>query len=170
MEKIVFERIVSKRNAKGLSKADLARACEITPTAYANIEKGDMNSISLDVAKGIAKALDENFNELFDIEISDVSKGLNKEIDQLKKRIAELDEQLNDKRRIIEFLSKNNLLLSTANQLYKNTNPIPIKRDFNDLDSLIKELKARPYDPGNTKSLIEYIQKHFLGLDQGTPE
>jgi transcriptional regulator with XRE-family HTH domain len=110
MEKVLFEKlaskITSKRNAKGLTKSEVAKACGISPTAYANIEKSAVDSISLEVAVGIAKALNENFNELFNIEKVDNEGNLQNEIDQLKKRIVELESQLEDKKRLEKYLSK----------------------------------------------------------------
>lgn len=168
MEKFIFERIVAKRIAKGLSKADLARACDISPTAYANIERGDMNSISLDVAKGIAKALDQNFYELFDIELpidTVFAANLIEENKNLKKIIANLkEEQLNDKKDIIDLLSDNKLLLAVSAGIEYQTDDYFTRRDKN-LELAHKGIfdidNDRPFDKDSPESMKEYITKNL---------
>ena len=84
-------KIMKLRIEKGISKADMSRACSITPTAYSNIEEDLTESINIETGRKIAKALGISFNELFEIE-GDSQKidGLNNEIQLLKNRISEL--------------------------------------------------------------------------------
>lgn len=97
----INEKIKRIRIEIGINQADVARSAGIKQSSYASIEKGDTKSISIEVGKGIAKALRLSFNELFDIENADAVDSLKEEIKLLRKRIDELEEQLDDKRKII---------------------------------------------------------------------
>ena len=169
MNKIIFERIAEKRILKGLSKADLARACEITPTAYANIEKGDMNSISLDIAKEIAKALGENFDELFDIEAPDnifEIDTLRTANELLKKRIIEIEEQLEDKKMIIKLLnvrlamsSRDSLaiVIDTGKEIIQIYN-----RELLEPETLINRIQSMPLDDEQKQRLISTVSDYRM--------
>lgn len=97
------EKIKRIRTERNVRPADIARFAGIKQSSYASIEKGDTKSISIEVGKGIAKALGMSFNELFEIEVADNSELLFAEIKQLKKRITELEEQLNDKKELLRY-------------------------------------------------------------------
>lgn len=94
------ERIKKLREEFGISKADMARMCGITQTAYTNIENAETKSITIETGKKIANSLKISFFELFDID-GDSQKidSLKNEIETLRKRIVELEEQLDDKRK-----------------------------------------------------------------------
>ena len=94
------ERIKKLREEIGISKADMARMCGITQTAYTNIENAETKSITIETGKRIANSLKISFFELFGID-GDSQKidGLKNEIETLKRRIVELEEQLDDKRK-----------------------------------------------------------------------
>lgn len=64
----INEKIKRIRLETGVNQADVARSAGIKQSSYASIEKGDTKSISIEVGKGIAKALNISFNELFEIE------------------------------------------------------------------------------------------------------
>jgi transcriptional regulator with XRE-family HTH domain len=87
------EKIKALRIKKRIKQVDVARAAGIKQSSYASIENGDTKAISIDIGKGIAKALGVSFNELFDIELQDVQEHEKqiKETEQLKKRILELE-------------------------------------------------------------------------------
>ena len=68
MEK-VNDKIRRLRKQKGLSQREVAQVAGIRQSSIASIEKGDTVNMSLESAVGIAKALEVNFNELFDIEV-----------------------------------------------------------------------------------------------------
>lgn len=106
------ERIKKLREEFGFSKADMARMCGITQTAYTNIENAETRSITIETGKKIANSLKISFFDLFDID-GDSQKidSLKNEIETLKKRINELEEQLNDKRQLIQFLSDRSEIL-----------------------------------------------------------
>ena len=88
-------KILKLRMAKGISKADMSRACGITPTAYSNIEDDLTESINIETGKKIAKALGISFNKLFEIE-GDSNKidSLSKLVNDQNQKIEELKEQI----------------------------------------------------------------------------
>jgi len=102
-------KIMKLRIEKGISKADMSRACSITPTAYSNIEEDLTESINIETGRKIAKALGISFNELFEIE-GDSQKidELNNEIQLFKNRIAEksllIESLINEKAHIKDHL------------------------------------------------------------------
>ena len=148
------EKIKELRKQNGLSQGDLAEIAGVQQTSISNIENGITGKeiIKVGIAQKIAKALNISFNELFEIEIPSSN---NDKIVELEKKIAVLEEQLQDKRKIIDFLSTN---VNVAAGLYQQENPYQIeKRDFNDIDVLIEEINNRPYDPGDLESIKKYV-------------
>ncbi|MBW8334858.1 MAG: helix-turn-helix transcriptional regulator [Prolixibacteraceae bacterium] len=71
----IGDKIKRLRKANGYSLMDLANMLDISDTAISKIETGKTKSITIDLGKGIAKALDVSFNELFEIESSKVSEN-----------------------------------------------------------------------------------------------
>lgn len=67
------ERLKKKRNELGLSQTFVAELAGITQSAYAQIENGNTKSITIEAGKGIAKALNVPFSELFEIEHSELT-------------------------------------------------------------------------------------------------
>jgi transcriptional regulator with XRE-family HTH domain len=68
------------RLKKGLKQSDISSIANITRGAYSMIENDKTNSITIEVGKGIAKALEVPFTELFEIETINQKK----ETDKLK--------------------------------------------------------------------------------------
>lgn len=102
--KSIGSKILRTRTEQGLSKAYMSRSCGLTQTAYANIEDEKTKSISIETGKKIAKALNIGFTELFEIEIPTQAIDQNKkEIEQLKKRIEELEDINRTKSRLINI-------------------------------------------------------------------
>lgn len=86
------EKIKLYRKQKNLSQSQMAAVIGISQAAYAKIESGVTENITLFIATGIAKALGEDFNELFEIERDNKTTVLLKnEIEELKNRISEKD-------------------------------------------------------------------------------
>jgi transcriptional regulator with XRE-family HTH domain len=170
LDKSILDKIKTRRVKLGISQTKMAETMGISQTGYAKIESGVTESVSLPVAVMIAKALNVGFNELFDIDgDSEKIDRLTKEIEWLNKRIWELEEQLIDKRNIIQFLSSNDLLLEVAWSIERKISGGGYgKRDFNDLDSLIKELNDRPFDKDSRESIKNYILKYFDSLADPT--
>lgn len=79
----INEKIKRLRLESGINQADVARSAGIKQSSYASIEKGDTKSISIEVGKGIAKALRISFLELFEIEAN------NQELNKLKELVFE---------------------------------------------------------------------------------
>jgi len=93
----INEKIKRIRIEIGINQADVARSAGIKQSSYASIEKGDTKSISIDVGKGIAKALRISFNELFDIQVPNNSF----EIEELQSKILDLEREIKSRDRII---------------------------------------------------------------------
>jgi transcriptional regulator with XRE-family HTH domain len=88
----IQEKIKLCRKQKNLSQAQMAAVIGISQAAYAKIESGVTENISLFIATGIAKALNEDFNELFEIESDNKTiAGLKSEVEELRSRISEKD-------------------------------------------------------------------------------
>lgn len=102
-----YEKIKRIRKSKGLNQVDICAQIGITQPSFASIEAGRTKTISIELGKKIAKALDVGFNELFEIDSIDdtveIVKQLGKEYEEAKKRVEELEETLNDKRKIIDY-------------------------------------------------------------------
>jgi transcriptional regulator with XRE-family HTH domain len=110
------EKIKKIRKEKRLSQSELAEIAGITRVSYTYFENGTTDKLSLDAAKGIAKALEVSFNELFEVDNPDLDKA-KKEIERLKKMVkdleADLDQALTDKKVFKELAT-----------MYMNRNPI----------------------------------------------
>ena len=66
MVTVLPEQITAAREARGLSKAALARAAGITPGYVTLIEQGKQKSVTSTVAQGIAGALEETAETIFE--------------------------------------------------------------------------------------------------------
>ncbi len=171
--------LLKRRKSKGFSRKEMSGIIGISDTAIANIENGLTENISIDLGKKIADALNVSFNELFEIEIpSTVNlKELEEDKSKLQKRIKELEEQLDDKRSIIKFLSDNDFTLSIAAKIYhvelKKVGLYQKRFDYvnwkfgvlSDKEITFteeeKELLETPYDPSDKQSQIRYIERWF---------
>lgn len=84
----INEKIKRLRIESGVSKAEMARAAGLKQSSYSSIENGETKSITIEVGKGIARALDISFNELFEIESlngnTELIEKLTSENDKLK--------------------------------------------------------------------------------------
>lgn len=83
------EKIKRLRESKGMTQSEIAKKINVSRTAFVQVENGTTKHISLEMAIGIAKALDISFNELF--EIPDNSEKLQNKIDELKLEIFNSD-------------------------------------------------------------------------------
>lgn len=161
MERIL-NRIIELRKAKKISQKQIAEHLEISQAAYAKVESG--TSITVDRLFKIAELLNVHIGDLLDIEAkdSDLNKKLYLEIEQLKKRIIELEEQLNDKRSIIQFLSANDLLFDVAIALDVQSGEYHERRAKNTLDDMLNGTEIKPpYDRENRESLVKYISERI---------
>lgn len=103
----IGEKIKRIRKLKGLSQVQVSEIAGITQSALASIENNRTSNIFLSVARGIAKALQVSFNELFEVE-SGVQgiEELKAEIERLQGQVRSLNEWLADKNTIIDSLRK----------------------------------------------------------------
>lgn len=86
----IGEKIKRLRTEKRLTQKQVSESCGLTPSAYLFIENGTTKSISIDVGKGIARALEVPFVDLFDID----DQGNERLIEDLKKRISQLEHDI----------------------------------------------------------------------------
>ncbi|MBN2635244.1 MAG: helix-turn-helix transcriptional regulator [Prolixibacteraceae bacterium] len=165
------EKIKRLRIEKGIRPADVARSAGIKQSSYASIEKGDTKSISIEVGIGIAKALRVDFNDLFEIEgghNSNEVANLIKENEELKDQISKLlEEQLKDKKQLIDALKTHNLLERFALGLWGNSEEVEIiKRKAKEIEDSKESYKfqidSRPFNVNDTESMMKYISEHFV--------
>lgn len=91
----ISEKIRQLRKQKGISQSKMAEVIGISQAAYAKIETGDTKSISIEIGKGISKALNIPFNDLFDIEVPENrSVETEKELNDLKSETEKLQKLL----------------------------------------------------------------------------
>ncbi len=103
----IGEKIRRVRKQKGMNQIQVAEVAGITQSALASIENNKTSNLFLAVAKGIAKALDVPFNDLFEIESGNQElEKLREEITALRDQVRLLNEWLADKNTIIESLRK----------------------------------------------------------------
>ena len=101
------EKIRRVRKQKGLNQSQVAEIAGITQSALASIENNKTNNLFLAVAKGIARALDVSFNDLFEIESGNQElEKMRGEISVLQDQVKSLNEWLADKNTIIDSLRK----------------------------------------------------------------
>lgn len=98
-------KIRNLRKEKGLSQAEMAEMIGISQAAYGKIESGFTKSITIEVGKGISKALNIPFGELFEIDGTgtDIQK-FETTINELQKKVTELEERLKERKEIIDLL------------------------------------------------------------------
>ena len=170
------EKIKRLRIEKGLKQADIARSAGIKQATLASIEKpvelGGTKAMTIETGKGIAKALGISFNELFDVEAPGNSRilELEKKNSKLNSRIGELEEQIEDKRRIVKFLSDNDFTLDIASKIFHVEHPEQ-KSAIGQAFGMERKpgeplLIKSPYDPGDKKSQIRYIESWFDRLEK----
>jgi transcriptional regulator with XRE-family HTH domain len=121
----IGEKIRRIRKSKGISQMTVADTCNIKQSSYANIESGKTQNITIEIGKGIAKALDVSFNELFEIEVQGVSgSDVESLLNEKKAKIEDLQKQIEKTDKLNDFLQEENKWLKHENALYR------IFRDF----------------------------------------
>jgi len=105
--KPIGEKIKELRKSKGISQVVMAEACGIKQSSYANIENGKTQSISIEVGKGIAKALNIPFGELFDIDGTGTdNQKVEATIIELQEKVSDLETRIKEKDLIVDSLKK----------------------------------------------------------------
>lgn len=162
----INEKIKLLRKQRGISQVEVAKTAGINQASYSNIEKGDTKSITIEVGKGIARALGISFAELFDIE---PSKDNSEQIEKLKVENISLKKQLEEKVFLIETLKdeKAHIKMSFLVKLFSEYsreivfigNETKVIEDEKEKDTRLKKFQA------NIKFNLEmnyYIQMGFL--------
>lgn len=109
----IGDKIKRIRKSKGISQTMVADTCNIKQSSYANIESGKTQNITIEIGKGIAKALDVSFNELFEIENIGIDfQNKHDENDKLLLSLKEKDKQIEQKDLLIDMLKKENQKLT----------------------------------------------------------
>ncbi len=88
------QKIKRLRKEKRLSQTELAELAGISRVAYTYFENGTTDKLSLDAAKGLAKALDVSFNDLFSVEYRNIeAEAMKAKIETLLNQIDQLEEK-----------------------------------------------------------------------------
>ena len=154
----IHEKIRELRKQKGINQKQVAESAGLSVAAYSNIESGISKSITIEAGKGIAKALDENFVQLF--EISSPGTEIAKfEIENkvLQEKIKELEKWIEIKDKLINLLQDENESIKYENAVYK------ILNNFDELIADEKLIRAIP-EPERTPDIelrIEMLKELF---------
>lgn len=105
----ITQRIKEAREKKGIKQVDMAYCLNIERSNYTRLENRG-SKLTLDQITSIASAIGISPAELLGLESSEVGKQpevseneRNKEIDDLKKRVSELEDRIKDKESIMLF-------------------------------------------------------------------
>ncbi|MGM0408172.1 MAG: helix-turn-helix domain-containing protein [Bacteroidota bacterium] len=138
--KPVGEKIKQIRKSKGISQTVVADICGIKQSSYANIENGKTQTISIEVGKGIAKALGVSFVDLFEIETNDPLAEENSiKIKSMEWELETLYDVLKERKEHIELLK--NRIEAYKKLLLISTDAF-LQPYFVDIDSDIKSAKS----------------------------
>lgn len=153
----LLEKIKKCRKQRNLSQAQMASVIKISQAAYAKIESGDTTNITIDIGKGIAKALEISFNELFDINEIIADKliiELENEKERLEKENERLARELDNYQTFINLLNGKNMITSPREKIQENDEFISGGDEY--LKNYIETL-----DKENNK-ILEDIQRNPL--------
>lgn len=144
------EKIKANRLHKNINQSEMANAIGISRNAYVQIEKGVTKSISIEIGKKIAKALDYPFDELFGIDQeSRIESELKKEKEDLDNQIAELYNQqdfhlelIRGKRSLFRLIySQLSAIISQLETNPDNTNILELKASLASIVQAIDDLE-----------------------------
>jgi len=99
------DKIKRLRKSKGLSLKEMATLIGVSDMSLSKLETGKTKSITIDLGKGIAKALNISFNELFNIEYPIMESGL---VEKLQYENEALKQQLENYQLLISLLKSEN--------------------------------------------------------------
>lgn len=164
-----YSRIKMLLTEKGVSFSELTDKIGMSRRGlYAAI---DNKTLSITSLEKISEVLNVPVTYFFDnnqdgwITFSDANK-LKDEISSLKIRINELEEQLDDKRMLIQFIKDQNLIPASFIINKGRDNKIWTSRNFDDLDSLLNELESSLDDQDREekfKQLINWYNERKKG-------
>ncbi len=169
----IHEKIKRIRVEKRINQIELANSIGVSRSAYILIENGSTKSISIELGKRIAKALEASFNELFDIENPDLEKAieandkLNKEL-EFYQRLDSLDsentKQLEVKSKYMDRLSNFVKLLYYFNLVDRKKIMADYKDQFNEgnlVETFSFESVLRFFVKNGDDSSIDIILKYI---------
>lgn len=104
------------RISENISQKEVAESAGISIAAYSNIESGESQNLTIKAGIGIAKALNYDFNQLFEIKEYDYTP------DQMNSLIKALEESEKELEKQVKNLEKELGYLSEANKRLKNEN------------------------------------------------
>jgi transcriptional regulator with XRE-family HTH domain len=121
--KLFGEKIKELRKSKGITQVEIANACGIKQSSYANIENDITKTITIEIGKQIAFTLGIPFVDLFEIKQSESS------IDQL---IAHEEELMNENKALVGEVKKlQGFLMDSFGEVKKWREEIDkIRRDY----------------------------------------
>lgn len=166
---ILDTKIRKLRIEKGYSQKEMAVRSNMSQSAYVKIEYGWTPNIFIEAGKNIAKALGVSFNELFDIDVIEGRAEINALIatnEMLKKKINELEEQLQDKKIIIKHLniqlalsSRDSLaiVIDTGKEIIEIYN-----RELLEPETLINRIHNMPLEDDHKQRLITTVSNYRI--------
>jgi transcriptional regulator with XRE-family HTH domain len=159
------ERIKLYRKQKNLSQSQMASVIGISQAAYAKIESGVTENMTLVVATGIAKALGEDFNEVFEIEKDNKTiVSLKDEIEELKRRISEKDlliKSISSQHKYTKDVLIAEVYLFHYNQLaklreqFENSSNENVRKTLTEEISRVQKMEKRKYKTYITTGVLE---------------
>ena len=149
------EKIKKIRKAKGISQTVVAEMCGIKQSSFANIETGKTQNISIEIGRGIAKALRVSFDELFEIEsTTDKNDNSLKEFDSFKKKIESLLERISEKEKIINL----------QDQVSQNMRNAIFEANYQAMITSSIDIHKKAVDPKQEMYFLELFSSHFQTL------
>lgn len=149
------EKIKKIRKAKGISQTIVSEMCGIKQSSFANIETGKTQNISIEVGKGIARALGILFDELFEIESTTYLKdNSTKEFESFRKEIESLNERINEKEKIINL----------QDQVRQNMKNAIFEANYQAMITSSIDIHKKAVDPKQEMYFLELFSSHFQTL------
>ena len=109
----IHKKIKQIRVSKGIKQKQVADKAGIKPSSYFSIEEGKTKNISIEVGKGIARALDIPFTKLFEIEDTGSEiEHLKATVYDLEKKVVDLMGRIEEKDLLIEMFKNEKVRIS----------------------------------------------------------
>lgn len=148
---------------KRITLKELADAISISQNGLQRIIKD--NSTRIETLEKIADYFNVPIVEFFrpedSNEVFDFSWDPKLENEQLKIRISELEEQLEDKRTILNMLKETGAISGYNLAAPKEERGVDYNLDFHDPNVLLKELTKRSFDFNNEEEKWKWIEKEI---------
>jgi len=170
--KLLADKIKKIRLEKRISQSHMKDVIGISQAAYAKIENGTTKNITIEIGKGIAKALGVDFSELFGVGLRERGFFIS-QLEEYKNKADKLKEELVKANQIVELLSseKRNLKEFYVMQLVSHyTNYIGFIEDLIDQvpTEELKSMLRRKRE--NTIQFEKTIQQKYIDMGLFTKE